>query len=94
MSKRPAPFNLAPEQNLVLMLLRQLDGLSQQEIAKRPNKDKTNVAHMAVNLEQKELIRKVYNHRDRRSLNIYLTDKDTGLSTDMIPSANKVNGLL
>ncbi|WP_431799789.1 MarR family winged helix-turn-helix transcriptional regulator [Halobacillus andaensis] len=49
------PYNLAPEQNLIMMLLWEENGLSQNQLAARLNKDKTNIARMASNLEKKVL---------------------------------------
>ncbi|WP_338753686.1 MarR family transcriptional regulator [Bacillus sp. FJAT-52991] len=86
-----APFNIAPEQNLVMMLLWKKDGLSQQEIAEKLKKDKTNIARMLLNLEKKGLIRRVCCQHDRRSLKVFLTDKGDQLKTVIIPIAQEIN---
>lgn len=88
---RLAPFNIAPEQNLVMMLLWKKDGLSQQEIAEKLKKDKTNIARMLLNLEQKGLIRRVCCQHDRRSLKVFLTEKGENLKEIIIPIAKEIN---
>ncbi|MGM7636091.1 MarR family winged helix-turn-helix transcriptional regulator [Bacillus sp. Hm123] len=88
---RLAPFNIAPEQNLVMMLLWKKDGLSQQEIAEQLKKDKTNIARMLLNLEQKGLIRRVCCQHDRRSLKVFLTEKGADLKEIIIPIAKEIN---
>ncbi|PAQ13934.1 MarR family transcriptional regulator [Bacillaceae bacterium SAOS 7] len=88
---RLAPFNIAPEQNLVMMLLWKKDGLSQQEIAEKLKKDKTNIARMLLNLEQKGLIRRVCCQHDRRSLKVFLTQKGDNLKEIIIPIAKEIN---
>lgn len=69
-----AHLNIAPEQNLILMLLWEEDGLSQNEIARRLDKDKSNIARMLSSLEKKGFIKKSMNKEDSRSLNVYLTE--------------------
>lgn len=53
-----AHLNIAPEQNLILMLLWEEDGLSQNEIARRLDKDKSNITRMLSSLEKKGFIKK------------------------------------
>jgi len=88
--KKLAPFNLAPEQNLIMMLLWEKDGLNQNEIAEKLNKDKTNIARMVFNLEQKRYIRRTCGE-DRRSLRVYLTDEGKELENHVIPVAEDFN---
>lgn len=87
--KKLAPFNLAPEQNLIMMLLWEQDGLNQNEIAELLNKDKTNIARMVFNLEQKGFIRRICSEQDRRSLHVYLTDEGKKLGNHVIPIAEE-----
>ena len=67
------PFNLAPEQSLILFVLRLEDGLTQKEIGERLKKDKANMARMAYNLEQKGFIQRRPDAKDRRITRLYLT---------------------
>ncbi len=89
-----APFNLAPEQNLNMMLLWEKDGLNQNEIAEELNKDKTNIARMLYSLEQKGFIQRIASEHDRRSLRVYLTEKGKELGTSIIPIAEEFNDLV
>lgn len=89
-----APFNLAPEQNLILMLLWEKDGLNQNEIAEILKKDKTNIARMVFNLEQKGFIHRVCGEQDRRLLRVFLTSKGKELGDQVIPIAEEFNDLV
>ncbi|RXT03620.1 MarR family transcriptional regulator [Ammoniphilus sp. CFH 90114] len=86
-----APFNLAPEQNLILMLLWEKDGMNQQELADKLQKDKTNIARMVLNLEQKGFIRRISGEHDRRSLRVFLTEEGKELGDHIIPIAEAFN---
>ena len=92
--KELAPFNLAPEQNLIMMLLWEQDGLNQNEIAEQLNKDKTNIARMVFNLEQKGFIRRICSEQDRRSLKVYLTDEGKELGNHVIPIAEEFHEIV
>ncbi len=87
------PYNLAPEQNFIMLVLwNHKNGISQNEIAELLNKDKTNIARMIVTLENKGLIRRSVNNIDRRSYDVYLTEKGDELRSKIIPitlDANK-----
>lgn len=89
-----APLNIAPEQNLIMMLLWEQDGLTQNEIAKKLYKDKTNIARMASNLEKKGFIQRVISKEDRRSLKLYLTHEGKELGNSVIPIAEEFNRLV
>jgi MarR family transcriptional regulator, organic hydroperoxide resistance regulator len=88
------PYNLAPEQNLVMMLLWEKDGLTQNEIAEQLIKDKTNIARMVFNLEQKGFIRRVCPENNRRSLIVYLTEEGKQLGNHIIPLTEEFNNLV
>ncbi|GKU82126.1 MarR family winged helix-turn-helix transcriptional regulator [Niallia sp. NCCP-28] len=89
-----APFNLAPEQNLIMMLLWEKDGRNQNEISEILLKDKTNIARMVVNLEKKGFIKRVSSEKDRRSLQLFLTQKGKELGSSIIPITNDFNKLV
>ncbi|OLN21747.1 MarR family transcriptional regulator [Domibacillus antri] len=80
-----APFNLAPEQNLIMMLLWEKDGRTQNEIADKLDKDKTNITRMLASLEQKGFIKRSMIPDDRRSLRVCLTDEGKKLECEIIP---------
>ncbi|WP_245893898.1 MarR family winged helix-turn-helix transcriptional regulator [Salsuginibacillus halophilus] len=87
--KKLEPHNLAPEQNLVMMVLWESDGWTQNEIAARLNKDKTNVARMAANLADKGFLTRVPRTEDRRSLQLFLTEKGRELGEEVVPLAER-----
>ncbi|MBM7551818.1 MarR family winged helix-turn-helix transcriptional regulator [Thalassobacillus pellis] len=79
------PFNLAPEQNLIMMLLWEEDGLTQNQLAGKLNKDKTNIARMVSSLEKKGFIKRINCPEDRRSFKVYLTPCGEKLGKEVIP---------
>ncbi|WCK53270.1 MarR family transcriptional regulator [Aneurinibacillus sp. Ricciae_BoGa-3] len=89
-----APYHLAPEQNLIMMLLWQKDGLNQSEIAEELKKEKSNITRMIFNLEQKGFIRRENIENDRRSLRVYLTDEGKELGNHVIPLTEEFNELV
>ena len=88
---RLEPYNLAPEQNLIMMLLWEEDGLNQRQISRKLNKDKTNIARMASNLESKGFITRNYSSEDRRSLELYLTPTGSELREEILPVTEEFN---
>lgn len=85
------PFNLAPEQNLIMMLLWEKDGLNQNQIAEKLAKDKTNIARMASSLEKKGFIKRIQCSYDRRSLNLFLTPCGEELGNQILPITEEFN---
>ena len=88
------PLNIAPEQNLILMLLYKNEGLSQNEIAGKLNKDKTNIARMLSNLEKKGLIRRRINEVDGRSFKVSLTEEGEKLEKVVFPIVEEFNQVI
>ncbi|MFQ3543833.1 MarR family transcriptional regulator [Halobacillus rhizosphaerae] len=85
------PFNIAPEQNLIMMLLWEKNGLTQNQLAYYLNKDKTNIARMASNLEKKGLIYRNNRLEDKRSLELHLTEYGSQLKEQVLPVAESFN---
>nr|WP_156969534.1 MarR family transcriptional regulator [Jeotgalibacillus campisalis] len=88
------PYNLAPEQNLIMMLLWEKDGLTQNQLGKFLHKDKTNITRMASSLEKKELIKRIQCQEDKRATKIFLTPKGRDLGNEVIPVAEQFNGVV
>ncbi|WP_078427994.1 MarR family winged helix-turn-helix transcriptional regulator [Alkalihalobacterium alkalinitrilicum] len=84
-------FNIAPEQNLIMMLLWEKDGLTQNQISLKLNKDKTNIARMASNLEKKGFISRRNCNDDRRSVKLFLTPDGKALGEKVIPITEEFN---
>jgi MarR family transcriptional regulator, organic hydroperoxide resistance regulator len=87
-------FNLAPEQNLVMMLLWEKDGMTQNQLAEKLGKDKTNIARMASSLEKKGFIKRMSCKNDRRSLELYLTETGKKLGCKVLPIAEEFNEIV
>jgi MarR family transcriptional regulator, organic hydroperoxide resistance regulator len=87
-------FNLAPEQNLVMMLLWEKDGMTQNQLAEQLGKDKTNIARMASSLEKKGFIKRVCCQNDRRSLELYLTETGKELGCKVLPITEEFNEMV
>ncbi|WP_044639783.1 MarR family winged helix-turn-helix transcriptional regulator [Risungbinella massiliensis] len=80
-----APFLLTSEQNLIMALLWRREGISQNEISAKLNKDKAGVARMIAALEKKGYIYRQICPSDRRSVEVYLTEKGRDFGKDVIP---------
>ena len=89
-----APHSLAPEQNLIMMVLWEQDGITQNNIAKKLGKDKTNIARMVYNLEQKGFIQRVNDEKDKRISIVYLTESGKKLANRIIPITEEFNELV
>jgi len=68
-------MDLTSEQWAVLARLREEDGLTQNELAKRILKDQANTTRILDKVEKKGLVRRVDALNDRRTYLIYLTDE-------------------
>ncbi|WP_022794850.1 MarR family transcriptional regulator [Marinococcus halotolerans] len=84
-------FNLTPEQNLIMMLLWEEDGRTQNDIARRLQKDKTNIARMAVQLEKKQFVRRVSGVEDQRAMQLFVTEEGRQLQETVRPKAERFN---
>jgi len=83
--KQLEPFNLAPEQNLIMMMLWKKEGISPNEFALELHKDKANIARMIVSLEKKGFIRRVAEPSDKRTFKVHLTDEGKSLERLVVP---------
>ncbi|WP_229683139.1 MarR family winged helix-turn-helix transcriptional regulator [Virgibacillus oceani] len=92
--KHLEPFNLAPEQNLIMMMLWNQDGISPNEIVLRLNKDKANIARMITSLEKKGFIKKVSDPIDKRTFKVHLTDEGKQLANLVLPAQQKIRETL
>ena len=57
-------------------------------------KDKTNIARMSLNLENKGFIKRIGCPNDRRSLNLYLTPEGYALSKQVVPILEEFNDII
>ena len=96
--KQLEPFNLAPEQNLIMMMLWEKDGVSPNELVSCLKKDKGNIARMVASLEKKGYIKRVDDPGDKRTFKIHLTEEGRRLQCSVEPilqegSRTVTNGL-
>lgn len=84
-NSRLASYKLTSEQNLIMALLWEQEGISQNEISAKLNKDKASVARMVSTLEKKGYLRRNVCPSDRRSVEIYLTEGGRQLGDAVIP---------
>lgn len=74
---------LAGSQTPYLMALYRHEGLTQEELARYLNVNKSNVARQLASLEEKGYIRREPDPQDRRSLLVYPTEKANALQDRM-----------
>lgn len=73
--QRLKPYDITPEQWMVLYCIQEKDGMIQKEIASRACKDKPTTTRILDALESKGLITKQTGPSDRRSFLVYATEK-------------------
>ena len=85
-------FEITVEQWAIIRHLWEEDGLSQREIAEKTSKDKPNITRMVDALEQKRLVFRQPDPRDRRKYCIYLTKEGKHLPNSCRASAHWAAG--
>jgi DNA-binding MarR family transcriptional regulator len=80
-------FEITAEQWAIIRHLWEEDGLSQRELAEKTSKDKPNITRMIDALEQKRLVFRQPDPRDRRKYCIYLTKEGKHLQERLLPLA-------
>jgi MarR family transcriptional regulator for hemolysin len=83
-------LDLTPEQFGVLARLWEQDGLPQKELGRLLYKDKPTITRMLEKLDQRQLIRRVPDARDRRVYRVYLTPAGQALQ---VPVLEAITGL-
>ena len=87
---RQNKYNVTLEQFSVLALLWYQDGLKQQEIAERLNRDKTTITRVVNNMIRQNLVVKIPDKTDLRATLIYLTNYGRQVQDKMVSSAGTV----
>ncbi|GAB1532179.1 MULTISPECIES: MarR family winged helix-turn-helix transcriptional regulator [Brevibacillus] len=80
-----SPYNITIDQWMIFVVLWEEEGLTQNELAERTYKDKTNIARMLFLLEERGFIHRETDKKDRRSLRVYLTEKGRLLKDEVLP---------
>ncbi|MFJ8065318.1 MarR family winged helix-turn-helix transcriptional regulator [Psychrobacillus sp. NPDC096426] len=89
--KQLEPFDLAPEQNLIMMMLWKKDGISPNEFSFELNKDKANIARMIASLEKKGYIKREDDPSDKRTFKVHLTKDGRHLESLVVPILRKTH---
>lgn len=91
LEKRLKEHDISSSMWFFLRLLWEKDGLSQKQCGEELGLTQATTVSAMDNLERRGLIRRVRNERDRRLINIFLTDAGRELRGDVIHYAVEVN---
>lgn len=76
---------VSAEQLKVLLILNEMDGLNQQELADKVGQDKTGLTRLLGFLEEKHLVARVSDKRDKRNKLIYITNDGRKMRERLLP---------
>lgn len=79
-------INASIEQFALLQLIKDKDGVKQQELADKLGKDKTTMVRLIDSMQKKALVRRVRSQKDVRQKLIYISD----LSRSYLPVMEKI----
>ncbi|RPK03096.1 MarR family winged helix-turn-helix transcriptional regulator [Priestia endophytica] len=82
--------NITSEQWTLLKSLEEKDGITTKELVTRVQKDQGNVTRILGLLDEKSLVEKRANPKDKRSTLIYLTSEGNQLVKELIPLDEEV----
>ncbi len=88
---RIKPFDISPEQWSLLFRIVEKSGLTQKELSDSTYKDQANITRSIERLEKKGLLTKVPGEWDRRSVNLYPTQKAIELVEAIVPISTAFN---
>jgi len=83
MTKAMAEYDITPEQWVVLQVVSDATGLSQQNLAQRLEKDKNSTKALVDRLIKKNLLQRQRSTADQRLYQLQLTDKGRSLTEKM-----------
>ncbi len=83
--------DMTPGQYFFLRALWIEEGLSQRELSHRVGTTEPTTASALRILEKKGLVKRVRNRDDRRTINIFLTDRGRALQDDLLSHAKEIN---
>ncbi|MEE2969448.1 MAG: MarR family transcriptional regulator [Pseudomonadota bacterium] len=93
MRARLQPHKVTPGQWFFLRALWEEEGLSQRELSRRVGTTEPTTVSALRLLERNGLIRRQRNEKDRRTINIFLTETGSALKKDLLPYALEVNAV-
>lgn len=91
LSTRLAPHGVSVAQWAVLIFLWADDGPTQRALSRHVAIDEATMARTLDRMERDGLVRRSRNPRDRRQINVHLTDQARGLCDALVPAAAVVN---
>lgn len=92
--RRLAPYQLAPEQNLIMLTLWDTEGMTPNELSERLNKDKAGITRMIDSLVHKGFVRRDTDRKDARSFRLFLTEAGRELGQRVIPVVDDISSVL
>ncbi|MFK7694531.1 MarR family winged helix-turn-helix transcriptional regulator [Paenibacillus sp. HJGM_3] len=84
-TQRLKPYNITPEQWIVLYTVCLQDGMMQKEIAELTEKDRPTTTRILDALEAKGLVHKTAGESDRRSFHVYGSESGRTLLEQTVP---------
>ncbi len=84
------PYNLTPEQSILLVHLYTHDGISQKNLAGYVFKDQANTTRILKRILEKGLVRRISPEHDKRQNLIYLTEHGKQLVEEIVPKIHDV----
>ncbi|AAU17341.1 winged helix-turn-helix transcriptional regulator [Bacillus cereus] len=84
-TKKLKPYGVTPEQWGIISVLCSQRATTQKELAEAIDKDQTTVVRMIQSMERKGIVKKALNDQDRRSHNLFLTEKGDELKKTILP---------
>lgn len=82
-------WDLTAEMYSVLRSLWEQDGMNQQSLAERSNKEKANLAKLLDNLEKRGLVYRSVDQKDKRSKLVYLSKKGQEIKAPVLAIASE-----
>ena len=93
LADRIAGYDVPIGQWYFLRALWDEDGLTQRELSQRVGKKEPTTVNALNGMERRNLVRRVRNIRDRRKINVYLTEKGSALRKTLMPFEDEVGRL-
>lgn len=90
---RFAAHGVAVGQWPLLLYLWDEDGLTQKELSRRVHIEEPTTTRTLDRMERDGLVRRERNPKNRRQINVYLTERGQALRDELVPYALEVNGV-
>lgn len=93
LADRIAGYGVTIGQWYFLRALWEEDGLTQRELSQRVGMMEPTTVAALNGMERRDLVQRIRNQRDRRKINIHLTEKGQALRKTLVPCEHEVNAL-